>query len=286
MLRPARSKKRMKLARQCKTKRAIPERRELLFDSLADSTTEDIVRLMAPTSKQKEEDWSSNIPADTVLALLKSGGSLRRVAKNIFRSIHFSIIANLFPNDSSVHVYGYYKDIAHLMLELPVELGEGIETLNISTPLVPAFTRAIAKQCTGLRNFSFAPLARIFPTVSFSSIMAARGPGLKFLGLTNFKGNEGMVNALSHCQSLEHLKISYPRGDFSFEPFWKSVGNSLQHLEILTFGEPLMFKLGALIRNCPNISQLAFDVDHREDEEDWYVEIEAVCQGYASDWSD
>lgn len=56
------------------------------------------------------------------------------------------------------------------------------------------------------------------------SIMAKRGPALEFLGLSYFQGTERMVNALTHCRSLRHLKIWYPTGELEFAPVWKSLG--------------------------------------------------------------
>lgn len=298
------SKTRALLPQKRKRSDEITRRNVLYFDTLPDFATEHIVRLLAPKSKQKEANWSDYVPAGTVLALLKSAGSLRRLTKNFFRSVHFSISGNGLPDKSGLQVCGKHKRIAHFMNALPVELGEGIETLNICAPLAPAFTRAVAKHCTSLRNLSFQPVSSSIPNIGFSTILTERGPALEFLGLSFFKGNECMVNALTHCRSLRHLKIWYPKGDFSFAPLWKSLGSSLEHLEIKAVGQLKVFALKQLYPNCSNISRLAFNVadeeveedrDDEDDEEDdnleghlrdeetnWNMAIEDVCKRYGA----
>lgn len=187
----------------------MSERKPLHFDSLPDSATEYIVSLLLPESKSNE-DWSNQFSLDTIVALIKSGGSLRRVAKNAFRTVQFSVGKNAKQKKNAVQVRGKHKDVNHLLKALPICIGEGIETMFVSALLSSSFTTAIAKHCTGLRRLSFKPLSgRNFPNVNFCKIIAARGPGLEFLDISDCSPSEVVVAAITeHCRNQVCSRIA------------------------------------------------------------------------------
>lgn len=128
----------------------------------------------------RDQDWSCKGSLETVLTLVNSGGSLRRAAQNLFRSVQFSVGKRTEAKSCDVKVRGKPQQVGRLMRALPAGIGEGIETMVICASLSPAFTRAISQHCTGLRNLSFQPISRQkFPTAKFCALIAARGAGLE-----------------------------------------------------------------------------------------------------------
>lgn len=101
-----------------------------------------------------------------------------------------------------------------LMIALVGQLGAGLKSLDVHTPLLGEISHAIAKLVTGLRCFKFT-LRRSstdsFPVVDRCTIQKARGRGLEVLHITGFKGEEGMVRAVAaSCRNLRELKLEGP----------------------------------------------------------------------------
>lgn len=195
MVTPTMPKKRTMLTEECQTKKMSTECNVLFFDNLADIVTENIVRGMVPKSRQKD-DWTNDVPVETVLALLNSGISLRRVAQKMFRSIHFATEPDSLPHDSGVQVRGSFHEICPIIHAMLSGLADGVKTLQISAPLTPAFADVIAKHCSGLRHLYFQPVTAFrFPNFGLAALMVACGPSLQFVCLANCIGNACKVPA-------------------------------------------------------------------------------------------
>lgn len=215
---------------------------------------------LLPKSK-RNEDWTSRTIHETVLTLVNSGGSLRRVAQKAFRSVQFSIGKRFsVGKNCDIQLRGRHKEEKHLMQALPAGTGEGTQTMFISSPLSSAFSRAIAEHCTGLRKLSFQPYCGSpFPNVNFCAIIAARGPILESLEISSFPGSDRLVAAIGEsCCNLIHLKLSCAGIVCSFAQLWTSAGKNLQHLELGGCVYDPRFSLQNIFPNCPNISRLSF----------------------------
>lgn len=61
--------------------------------------------------KPRLADWTAHIPSDTILVVLRSGGSLRFAAQTAFTSVHFTTRTAWRPGHGGVHVKGVAKEI-------------------------------------------------------------------------------------------------------------------------------------------------------------------------------
>lgn len=197
------SSSRSKRAQQTEVSNETPGRNRLIFDILPNVATEHIVQLILPEWKLNEED-SNQFSVDTVLALVKSGGSLRRAAQTAFPMVQFSVDRHVGPKKGAVQVRGTRQDVGHLLKDVSVGIGERIHTMLVSAPLPYTFTRAISNHCTGLRRLVFKPsCAQHFPNANFCAILAARGSGFESLDISDFSADEEVVasSSLETCLS-------------------------------------------------------------------------------------
>lgn len=136
---------------------AVADAKELLFDQVPDCATENILRFFS--TKPRTGNWISHIPAEADFACLKCAGSLRRVAQNASRAVQFAVPYGAGIEKQGLQVSGKYKEVKELMHVLPVAIGDRLHTVRICAPLSRTFTRAIARNCSGLRPLLFQPVS-------------------------------------------------------------------------------------------------------------------------------
>lgn len=100
-----------------------------------------------------------HVPSATALSLIRSRGSLSRVARTAFTIAWYDRPRSVFANERGVLVH---LDVAGL-LKLPKERGPNLHTLHMRAPFPfnEMTTRRIITQCTGLRSFSYKPCCRL-----------------------------------------------------------------------------------------------------------------------------
>lgn len=197
------------------------------------------------------------------MTLVKSGGSLRRVAQNVFRTVQFSVGKPAMRKNNAVQVCGKHKDVRHLLQALSVGIAEGMQTLTISSPLATSVTRVISKHCTGLRSLSFEPASvSNFLDVKFCSIVAARGSGLDTLNVLDVHANDRVVAAIAeHCRGLRRLKLAFSKIRTSLESLWMSVRGKLQYLEITASGYHPKLSLDNLVTNYSEVQCVVLNIE-------------------------
>lgn len=120
------------------------------FDDIPDVAVENIVRLTSETPHNP--NWTSKIPVDMVLSLLRCTGCFSRVAKCMFLSLRYSMTN--FGDHGCVAVVGGRKVLNPIVLELLSELGQGLQELVMDDQRSKTLTDTITKHCTGLRRLS------------------------------------------------------------------------------------------------------------------------------------
>lgn len=202
-----------------------------------------------------------DVEVDAALALLKCYRSLSRVSRSLFRSVlaQSQSRSRASPAKCTVSIIGLPKDISHLQRDLPTYLVNVLETLFICGALSSSFSRAIAMHCTGLRSLTFrAANFGKFPTVSFCTMLAARG-GLDLLSLNDWDANEQVISAIAkYCTRVRRLELCCYRLYSSLAPLWNSLGINLENVTFRSWNANSMLALHSLTRNCPNISRLTF----------------------------
>lgn len=240
-------------------------RNQLYFNALPDAGTEHIVNLLLPQS-ELNEDRSDQFSVETVVALVESGGSLRRAAQNAFRIVQFSVGQDSKKKSGALQVRSEHKEVDHLLKAIPIVIGKGIETMFFSAPLAYAFARAVAKHCTGLRNLSFNPSSgRNSPIVHFCAILTARGSDLESLDISDFYADDAVVSAIAEsCQGLLRLKLECPRVLCSLAPLWTSLSKKLQLLEIVGADSHSMMSFDSLFANRRSFPRVVLYVKGRQ----------------------
>lgn len=251
----------------------------LFFDQLMPGAIENILHFLGNTRRHADADRILNVPAWTVHALLRCGGSLARVCRDSFRSVELEThLPSKFPAQCRVLVRANDLDVNRDMRKLLPELGESLKTLRIDVRLSSTVVRAIINHCSGLRSFSFdACNFRNYPTISMGKILAARGGSLEHLGLTGCTLDGEIIRAIcAHCPRLKHLKLYASKlASTSLAAMWESLGEDLQEVELRYSSNVPLLALGDIVTHCPNISALDFQFEFGG-----HNGIEDICKHY------
>lgn len=126
----------------------------LRFDELPDPAVNNILRFMS----YQPQNGIRLVPVHTVLSLVKTRGSLSRVARDAFSSVIYTRKSMNVPDDVySIDVSDAYS--ADLMEEVANELGRSLRTLCMRAPISGPFTARVLKPCTAIRSLSFKPFS-------------------------------------------------------------------------------------------------------------------------------
>lgn len=160
----------------------------------------------------------------------------RRIAQKTFHTVRLCARSSKIDPAKS----GLYVRVPSRKM-LTATLGEGIRSLFITSRLSTVVARAIVTHSSGLRHLSFEHVVKeAYPTKKLCAIIDARGTALESLCLSKFDADELLIAAISsNCQRLRRISLLHPEektAGFSLEPLWKSIGGSLENLEVGCMG--------------------------------------------------
>lgn len=272
--------KRVSLPRGCKRKReaSMPETEHepahLRLDGLPDLAVERIIQHLS--ASPTNANWRHFVSAETVHSLLKTSGSVARVARATFGTLDLSAD---FHAHCGVAVPGSTESSKHLALQLLSELGGVLRSLFIDRRGLPRWcAAAVAAQCRSLRELSIT--LGSYDRVQVWDMLQGVGKGLESLELDVSRLDAELIRAVAaHCRNARSLKLVAVSITASCKPMWAAIGDSLQEVS-LSNGKLSLFMLKDLGRFCPNVTDLSFKF--YENARENHRDVVGLCEVYAN----
>lgn len=241
---------------------------ELLHERLPDCAIAHVLHYLS--ARPRLDTWWKHVPPATVLAMLRTEGSVACVAGSLFDRLKVNGVAGGADG-------GWDTDNPcnqTLLDSLLAAMGERLTDLSIRGFCIP---RTAAAKLAGLRRLSVRGPSTL---LNFPDIIPVCGGSLTELEIITMMVDEGQVSAITeHCRSLRRLRLHFAGVDTSLAPMWASVGGGLESLEVECFTARCinghLLDLADFGANCPNVRHLAFTNVHYWSQ---CEAVQAVCE--------